>query len=883
MKKLSKILSLIMAAIMIISAMPMTASAGGEIVTTIGVVSYTIRTDGVIVTGSDANATNVEIVESINDIPVTKINDYAFSMCHKLESVAIPDSVTTIGNFAFDLCSSLIEISIPDSVTDIGYCAFMACTALESIIIPAGVTTIDYATFSGCKSLAEITIKNPECEISDYDSTIEPCATIYGYEGSTAQAYAEKYGREFVALQDDDKILDVLSYEIIDGEATITDCDDTFEGEMIIPDTIKGYPVTSIGAEAFVNCITLTGITIPDSVAIIGMDAFAECTSLERITILNSECIIYDDASAIEACATIYGYEGSTAQAYAEKYDREFVALQDDNNKSLEALTYKIVDGEVIITDCDESFVGEMIIPDTIEGYPVTSIDKDTFDNTAISSLIIPATVRNIGDSAFTSCKSLTQITVNKNNKYYSNDERGVLFDKAKTTLIQYPAGNKNIHYVIPDSVTSISKTAFANSLLMSIIIPESVKDIGNEAFSMCTLLTSITIPAGVTNLGATTFYYCYRLKNVTIDADITSIPHGTFIYCSSLESVNIPESVTNIGPLAFLGCTALTNIKIPDSVTVIDELAFTNCESLISIEIPASVTLIEYWAFYNCTALTEVIIGEDDTIKNGTAIITNFAFEGCPSLKNVIIGNSVAIIEQGAFYMCESLNEIIIKNPECAIYDSELTIDPAATIYGYESSTAQSYAEKYGREFVVLTDECEHEYSASVTAPTCTEKGYTTYSCECGDTYIDDYADATGHSHTAAVTTPATHLSEGVMTYTCACGDSYTEAIAKLADHNYSATVTAPSCTENGYTTYSCECGDSYTDDYTEIVDHADNDGDTLCDMCKAEIPKEDETVDCSCNCYQSGFMGFIWKIIKFFYKLFGMIPVCECGAAHY
>ena len=112
----------------------------------------------------------------------------------------IPDSVTSIGSYAFSGCTGLTSIIIPDSVTSIGYRAFGGCTGLTSITIPASVTSIDDSAFSGCTELTSITIKNPECEIGDSTDTISNTAAIYGYDDSTAQAYAEKYNRKFVSL-----------------------------------------------------------------------------------------------------------------------------------------------------------------------------------------------------------------------------------------------------------------------------------------------------------------------------------------------------------------------------------------------------------------------------------------------------------------------------------------------------------------------------------------------------------------------------------------------------------------------------------------------------------------------------------------------------------
>ena len=116
------------------------------------------------------------------------------------------------------------------------------------------------------------------------------------------------------------------------------------------------------------------------------------------------------------------------------------------------------------------------------------------------------------------------------------------------------------------------------------------------------------------------------------------------------------------------------------------------------------------------------------------------------------------------------------------------------------------------------------HDYQSVVTAPTCTEDGYTTFTCECGDSFVGDEVAALGEHKwdEGKVTTEPTVEAEGVKTFTCTvCGETKTEAIGKIEnpdhEHDYMTTVTAPTCTEGGYTTYTCECGDSYTAD--EVV----------------------------------------------------------------
>ena len=114
------------------------------------------------------------------------------------------------------------------------------------------------------------------------------------------------------------------------------------------------------------------------------------------------------------------------------------------------------------------------------------------------------------------------------------------------------------------------------------------------------------------------------------------------------------------------------------------------------------------------------------------------------------------------------------------------------------------------------------HSYSKEVTAPTCTEKGYTTYTCSCGDTYTADVVAAKGHYYTGE-TTNSTCTDKGYTTYTCSCGDTYTVEIVATG-HAYTGEITKPTCTEQGYTTYTCFCGDFYVSDYTEKTSHSYN-----------------------------------------------------------
>ena len=291
---------------------------------------------------------------------------------------------------------------------------------------------------------------------------------------------------------------------------------------VVIPDSI-----TSIGRWAFGYCESLTSVTIPDSVTSIGSCAFYDCTGLTSITIPDSVTSIGNGA--------FYNCTGLTS-----------VTIPD----SVTSI------GDYAFFDC--SGLTSVTIPDS-----VTSIGGSAFSGcTGLTSVTIPDSVTSIGDEAFNNCTRLTSITVKEGNPKYSSDEYGVLFNKDKTLLIQYPIGNKRTSYTIPDSVTSIGDWAFAQCTgLTSVTIGNSVTSIGEAAFWLCTSLTSVTIGNSVTSIGSSAFSMCVSLTSVTIPDSVTSIGNGAFYFCTSLTRVTIPDSVTSIGDNAFISCTSLTDV----------------------------------------------------------------------------------------------------------------------------------------------------------------------------------------------------------------------------------------------------------------------------------------------------------------------------------
>ncbi|MBN2864911.1 MAG: leucine-rich repeat domain-containing protein [Thiotrichales bacterium] len=445
---------------------------------------------------------------------------------------------------------------------------------------------------------------------------------------------------------------DGIKYKITSlapNTAEVTSKSPRYTGAVNIPANVTAeggetFSVTTIGAYAFMECKGLTSVTLPNSVEKIDYDAFLSCISLTSVTIPYSVTTL--SPQAFRFCSGLIAFT---------------VANDNPNYSSQDGVLFNKAKTELIqypIAKAGMSYE----IPN-----PVTTIGTFAFQNCKeLTTVTFPNSVTKLSPQAFRFCSGLIAFIVADDNPNYSSQD-GVLFDKAKTGLVQYPTAKVGLSYEIPNSVTRIEDSAFADCKgLTSVTIPNSVISIGYNAFQNCMGLISVTIPNSVKTLGNNAFKYCKGLISVTISNSVLIISYGTFMGCEGLTSVTIPNSVTTIEEFAFALCTGLTSIIIPNSVKTIGLKAFEFCNGLTSfgVAVDNSNYSSQDGVLFN-KAKTELIkypskkAGISYEIPNSVKTVAKYAFDICMGLTSVTIPNSVTTIGEGGFKDCHGLTNI--------------------------------------------------------------------------------------------------------------------------------------------------------------------------------------------------------------------------------
>ena len=524
-------------------------------------------------------------VITLNSSHVTSIGDYAFYGCTSLTNVIIPNSasyiggsafwnctnldnitmgtnVTAINTGAFGNCFSLTSITLPNSLTTIyGGSVFFNCTGLTNVTLGTGLCSIPGAPyggmFYGCSSLQSIIIPNTVTNIAD--GAFQNCTNLTGVyymgnapslgglnvflnDSSVTNYYmpgTTGWGTPGITLYGGRPIAvwTVPNWNYTDNNGAILIIGYTGTGGAVtIPATINGLPVTSLGNNAFQNCSSLTGVTIPNSITNIGRYAFQNCIGLTGVTIPSSVINI-----------NVYAFYGCT--------NLGSITLPNNLNSI----------GVALFLGCTS--LTNIVIPGS-----VTSIAYEAFDGcSSLRSITIPASITYIDDYAFHGCTNLSDVDFIGNapnlgaTTVFAGDNYATVYYLPGTTgwnaptFGGVPAMLLNPPYLCTTAngaITIIGYTGPGGA----VTIPDTINSlpvttISSGVFQNCASLTSVTIPASVTNLADSAFQNCSSLSTVYFLGN-APIPGGPNVFSGDNNAIGYNAAGTTGWGLTFDGLT---------------------------------------------------------------------------------------------------------------------------------------------------------------------------------------------------------------------------------------------------------------------------------------------------------------------------------------
>ena len=704
----------------------------------------------------------VNRVNAKNESETAEIGAFAFENCSSLESFDFAGNTTAIGSGAFSGCTSLDNIVIPESVTKLEDTVFFGCSSLETIDIPDSVTDIEDGVFTGCSSLSEIEI--PDSVETLGDQVFSGCSSLSTIEIPEGVEYIGSSVFSNCTALSEVALPDTLNYL---GDSMFAGC--TSLSTIEIPENIN-----SIGDGSFSNCTGLSEITIPERVSVIGTMSFTNCKSLTSFE-------AFDDVTSIEDYA-FSGCTGLRSIAFSNKVE-EIGCGAFMNCTALESV--QIPEGMEIIEmgafmNCTSLRKVEF------EDAPITIEDEAFAGCTVLSNVTLPETTISVSNSAFSSCGSNFGLTC------YS-------------TAVNYEEiVNSGINYTTIYPVEGIELSVEKNSLNQ------------NETLQV----TPIFTPLNATNQTIEWVSENEDIATVNQNGVVTAVGSGVATIKATTQDRNHVASV-------LIDCIIpCEDIQITNPMT---ELEIGSRPMLFYLFTPESPTDIDVeWSSSAPDVLTVDEMGILNAIKPGEATITVSASNGTVKDSILVKVNELPVVQNLRFDPSSIRLKIGDESTITAKYDS---VKEVPFIY-YSSDESVLSVDFYGHVVALSEGEADIYTGYGEQTAVCHVTVEKKTNCENGN-----------HTYDAGVITKQpTCIEPGVMTYTC------TVCEAGTAGHSY--TVSIPATGE-----------------------HYDVDNDGLCDGCNKQMTGGGR---CKyCGQFHTGFAGFFTKIIHFFMGLFG-------GTAH-
>ena len=634
----------------------------------------------------------LQLEEVVFEAGIKKIPDYFCSNNQwndALVRVGIPEGVEEIGSNAFYNCTGIEEINLVKEIGKIGYSAFSNCKSLKRIefqknekqVIGTDGKKILYPVkieayaFYGCVSLKEVVLSENVVELGN--QVFEECTELetvtmpeglktigYSFIKNTAvksltvpntvetvNAYyysGERKGATDGALQLEEVVFEAGIKKIPDYF-----CSNTQENDALVRVELP-ESVEEIGSNAFYNCTGLEEINLVKEIGKIGNSAFSNCRSLKRIEFQKNE----KQVIGTDGKKTLYPVKVEAYAFYGCISLKEVV------------LSENVVElGNGVFEGCTE--LETVTMPEGLK-----TIGHSFIKNTAVKKLIVPNTVENV------------------NAYYYSGERSGATNGALQLEEVVFEAGIKKI----PDYFCSNTQ---GNDALVRAGIPESVEEIGSNAFYNCTGLEEINFVKGIGKIGDSAFSNCKSLKRVEFQKNeklVTGTDGKKILYPVKIDSS------------AFYGCSSLKEVILSENIVELGSTAFMDCVELGSLTIPEGLKTIGY-SFIKNTAIKELTVPktiehisaahyQDGTIKGAT--------DGAYHLKQLIFSEGTTSIP--SYFCCNdsktaALQKVVIPPSVTSIGEYAFYHCTDFIIYGEKGSYAETYASENGIPF------CEIKY----------------------------------------------------------------------------------------------------------------------------------------------------------------------------
>ncbi len=768
-------------------------------------------------------------IESI-EIPdtVTSIYTHAFQNS-SIQSVKIGSGLTTICNYAFSSCKSLNEINLPEALTVIGYQAFRDCINLGTIDLPESLITINGYAFYGCNGLTSIKLPSKITRIEN--NTFYGCSSMTTAELPEALKSIGEYA--FYGCE-------ALEGIVIPDKTYLIE-NDAFENCSALKSLKCGTGLRTVEYNAFRNCDALTGVTLQEGVTTIGNNAFFDCDGLETIALPNSVTSI--GTSLFSGCEKLknvtlgIGITQIPASMFYQCPKLESIALP----------------------------------------YRVTSIGDSAFANsTSFTSITIPRSVTTFGSNIFSYPAKLTIYGVSGTKAETYAGEIGATFvpidkpatsatlDKTTLTLNKGSSAKLNLS-VQPVDFTDEVNWKSANTSVVTVAADGTVKAVGVGTTTIKVTVGNASASCKVTVVQPVTSIYL-NTTSLSMEAlstyQLTATAYPNDAYDKSVKWESSDTSVATVSENGLVTAVGKGTVTIKATSTAVSSVSRSCTVTVTNNGIVAKdVAQLESPHNYsnNCSDIWLY------TLPDASKITVTF--------------DERTNIEDGFdyLYIYNASGEQVGKYTGTELAGKSIDIDGDTVKIKLVSDGGGNEWGFKVTDVKVASGAHVHSYTSVVTAPSCTEKGYTTHTCTCGDSYVDSYTDALGHSYGAWKQTKAPTCTEkGAEVRTCTrCNASETRDInalghdikhhaAKAATctekgwaaydtcsrcdystykeiaatgHKHNAVVTAPTCTAQGYTTHTCTaCGNSYKDSYTNALGH--NYANGKCTRCGAADP---------------------------------------------